>query len=247
VGSQWERLQSAIFVDYEDVQSWLAGRGPVPDVHRVNDMIGLRDALQLQCDDETFTSVLADVVRRCILRRCAERAEEQPPANDSEQKDWMKRFFDNDPAARVWLYNAAMLKAWAKREPDDSFSYLDEEGEWWDLKQDIPVLPECGIYCPRRVWDVVWKGEALPDGELEPRAAAEIRAFARLIEFLPGDEARMVKLFLCQRLQWSPAFPEEFLPQIATAFAKMYDQATEEERELLFPRDFLPGVAELQR
>jgi hypothetical protein len=237
---KWEQLKSAVFADYEDVQAWLAGQGPMPDVHRINDMIGLRHDLQSQYGDEACVSALADAVRRCILHRCVEKTGGQPPANSSEQGDWIEGFFNSDPAARVWLQNVALLKAWAKREPGKPFSYLGQEGDWGDLKQDIPVLPECGIYCPRRVWDVIWKGEVSPEDELDPRAATEIRAFTRLVGLLPDNESRVVRLFLCQRLQWPPAFPDEFLPQAAAAFAKMHELATEEERALLFPRDFLP-------
>ena len=228
MSSEWNRTAARIYRGFEDVQDWMQGQGRTADVHRVEDMI--RVPLGLRAGSgEAFADILLTVVKGCVVQRRIDRTGKQPPSGGEEIDLWVSRFSEKDRAAAVWMHNVETLLAQA-------------QGKRGGHLECIPILPECGVYCPRRAWDVLMMGKT-PKGKLDSRAAAEIMGFLRLIEQLSDGEAQYVRAFLHRRLDSSQSrlsIPKALVTRARDGLLKMRDLATIQELGVLFDRAFLP-------
>jgi hypothetical protein len=233
VSSEWNRMTAVIFTGFEDVRNWMQNQGPTADVHRVEDMIRLSPKLRGRSDTKTYMDALNTVIKACAVQRRINRTGEQPPSGAEEIDHWLESYFRRDAVVAAWMQNTQRLMARVEGKPVGD-------------QQRIPILPECGVYCPRRMWDVIMMGKT-PAGDLDPEASAQIMGFLRLLGQLPEAEAQYVKTYLQRRLDSSGAKPSLSRKVVAKAtdgFRKMQEAATLDELRLLFPRAFLPAGLE---
>jgi hypothetical protein len=233
VSSEWNRMTAVIFDGFEDVRDWMQNQGPTADVHRVEDMIRLPPKLRGRSDTKTCMDALNTVIKACAVQRRISRTGEQPPSGAEEIDQWLASYLRRDAVVAAWMQNTQRLMA-------------QVEGKRVDEKQHIPVLPECGVYCPRRMWDVIMMGRT-PAGDLDTEASAQIMGFLRLLSRLSEAEAQYVKTYLQRRLDSSgikPSLSRKAVAKATEGFRKMQEAATLDELRLLFPRAFLPAGLE---
>jgi hypothetical protein len=229
VSSEWNRMTAVIFEGFEDVRDWMQNQGPAADVHRVEDMIRLPLKLRGGSDRKRLVDALNTVIKGCAVQRRIDKTEEQPPSGAEEIDRWLASYIDRDTVVAAWMQNVERLAA-------------QVEGKRVGGQRRIPVLPECGVYCPRRMWDVIMMGRT-PDGDLDAEAAAQILGFLRLLSQLSEGEAQYVRTYLQRRLESSAARPsvsKKVTAKAAEGFRKMQEAASLDELRLLFPRAFLP-------
>ena len=230
MSSEWNRMTAVIFTGFEDVRDWMQNQGPPADVHRVEDMIRLPAKLRTRSDTKTCMDALNTVIKACAVQRRINRTGEQPPSGAEEIDQWLALYVKRDVVVAAWMQNTQRLMA-------------QVEGKRVGGRQHVAVLPECGVYCPRRMWDVIMMGRT-PAGDLDPEASAQIMGFLRLLSQLSEAEAQYVKTYLQRRLDSSGTKSSQSKKVVAKAtegFHKMQEAATLDELRLLFPRAFLPA------
>jgi hypothetical protein len=233
VSSEWNRMTAVIFSEFEDVRDWMQNQGPTADVHRVEDMIRLPLKLRSRSDVKTCMDALNTVIKACAVQRRINKTGEQPPGGAEEIDQWLESYLKHDAVMAAWMHNTQRLIA-------------QVEGKQVGDQQHIPILPECGVYCPRRMWDVIMMGKT-PGSDIDPEASAQIMGFLRLLSQLSEAEAQYVRNYLHRRLDSSGAKPSLSRKMVAKAtegFRKMQEAATLDELRLLFPRAFLPAGLE---
>jgi hypothetical protein len=229
VSSEWNRMTAVIFEGFEDVRDWMQSQGPTADVHRVEDMIRLPLKLRGGSDRKKLVDALNTVIKGCAVQRRIDKTGEQPPSGAEGIDRWLASYLERDAVVAAWMQNTERLAA-------------QVAGRRVGGRRRIPVLPECGVYCPRRMWDVVMMGKT-PDSDLDAEAAAQILGFLRLLNQLPEAEAQYVRTYLQRRLESSGARPsvsKKLTAKAIEGFRKMQEAATLDELRLLFPRAFLP-------
>jgi hypothetical protein len=233
VSSEWNRMTAVIFSGFEDVRDWMQNQGPTADVHRVEDMIRLPPKLRGRSDSKTYIDALNTVIKACAVQRRINKTGEQPPSGAEEIDQWLASYLKRDAVVSAWMQNAERLSARV-------------EGKRMGGRQRIPVLAECGVYCPRRMWDVIMMGKT-PAGALDPEASAQILGFLRLLSQLSEAEAQYVKTYLQRRLDSSGSkhsLSRKVVGKATEGFRKMREEATLDELRLLFSRAFLPAGLE---